>query len=771
MSIIPTFPGVYIQEIPSGVKTITGVATSIAAFIGYTEQGVTTPVHIFSLSDYERAFGGLTLDSPLSYAVTQFFQNGGSEAYVVRVASGAASATLTLNGTNGNAGIVVTAISPGNAGNLLQLDIDYNTANPQSLFNMTVTQYVNRNGQLAPGAVETYRNLSLNNASPTYFYSAIHGISNLIDVGLDGGVNFAAATGTSTSGSIPPASLAGAFWANPSNLTVSIDGAAPTQVQIAGGNAVTDLASAANQLALSLQGTGPNPPTTAAHAATNTIVITSGQPSQRSSIRVLSSPAPDAAPVLRLGVANGGMEIEGASVYRPMQNGTAGGALPNPLPAFAANGTIGINVKQAGVANPLNGANPIAIQLWTNAPPANNDDLLTAINAAFAATANPLLARGRAEIDTAADGTKFLRILPGNPNPNVWFGFVDAGADTTAASLNLIGGASRNFGHYALGSGAAVAGITSVAAATVGANGTPPAALADFGDPSAKTGIYGLDNVDIFNIMCLPDVGDVLTLAPVYPQALAYCILRRAMMIIDPPSSVVDIPHAQTWLAGLDSGLTSSNAAAYFPRFVGSDPLNNTTHQFPNCGALAGIWARTDANRGVWKAPAGTEAQIGGATGLSYRMNNQENGVLNPLGLNCLRTFPVYGTVVWGARTMRGADALDDDYKYIPVRRLALFLEESLYRGTQWVVFEPNDEPLWAQIRLAVGSFMHDMFRKGAFAGQTPKEAYFVKCDDETTIPYDQDNGRVNIIVGYAPLRPAEFVIIQIQQIVSAGPT
>src|SRR5215469_1069838 len=201
MPVLTTYPGVYIQEIPSGVHTITGVATSIAAFIGYTEQGVLTPVHIFSLSDYERAFGGLTLDSPLSYAVTQFFQNGGTEAYVVRVASGAQSAAITLKGTNGP-GIVVTAISPGTAGNLIQLDIDYNTTNPQSLFNMTVTQYVNRSGQLVPGTLETYRNLSMNNANPTYFWFAIHGISNLIDVGLDSGVDFSHLSGTSTSGVI-----------------------------------------------------------------------------------------------------------------------------------------------------------------------------------------------------------------------------------------------------------------------------------------------------------------------------------------------------------------------------------------------------------------------------------------------------------------------------------------------------------------------------------------------------------------------------------------
>lgn len=161
--------------------------------------------------------------------------------------------------------------------------------------------------------------------------------------------------------------------------------------------------------------------------------------------------------------------------------------------------------------------------------------------------------------------------------------------------------------------------------------------------------------------------------------------------------------------------------------------------------------ARTDSQRGVWKAPAGTDAALSGAQGLETVLNDAENGALNPLGINCLRSFPVTGQVVWGARTLRGADQLADEYKYIPVRRLALFIEESLYRGTQWVVFEPNDEPLWSQIRLNIGAFMQNLFRQGAFQGRTPREAYFVKCDKETTTQSDIDLGIVNIHVGFAP--------------------
>jgi len=207
------------------------------------------------------------------------------------------------------------------------------------------------------------------------------------------------------------------------------------------------------------------------------------------------------------------------------------------------------------------------------------------------------------------------------------------------------------------------------------------------------------------------------------------------------------------------------NVAIYFPRLRLADPLNEgRLGSFAPCGAIAGIVARTDAQRGVWKAPAGIEASFSGVQEFTYSLTDGENGLLNPLGLNCLRSFPVAGNLVWGARTLVGADLLASEWKYLPVRRTALFLEESLYRGTQWVVFEPNDEPLWAQIRLNIGAFMQNLFRQGAFQGRSPREAYIVKCDRETTTQNDINLGIVNILVGFAPLKPAEFVVIRIQQ-------
>ena len=182
------------------------------------------------------------------------------------------------------------------------------------------------------------------------------------------------------------------------------------------------------------------------------------------------------------------------------------------------------------------------------------------------------------------------------------------------------------------------------------------------------------------------------------------------------------------------------------------------------CGAVAGVWAATDSSRGVWKAPAGTAATITGITDFTVQVDDGESGTLNPLAVNGLRTMPAVGPVVWGARTTVGADQAPNQWKYLPVRRLALYIEESLRRGTQWAVFEPNDEPLWSSLRLNVTTFMQGLFRQGAFEGTTPAQAYLVQCDANNNPQAQIDLGIVNILVGFAPLYPAEFVIINIQQ-------
>jgi hypothetical protein len=310
-----------------------------------------------------------------------------------------------------------------------------------------------------------------------------------------------------------------------------------------------------------------------------------------------------------------------------------------------------------------------------------------------------------------------------------------------------------------------------------GNDGNNLTAATYLGDPSLETGLYLLKKTTIFNLLCippdqrfLPGVPDVDLDPMVRQAAAAFCTERRAFYIVDPPSAwsrlaaqgqIARIDPETLGIIGEMNGMeVARNAAVYFPRIVKEDILMKSQPAvFAPCGAIAGVIAATDVARGVWKAPAGTDAGIGGILKFEVPLNQDDVGRLNPLGINCLWSLPTIGPVVWGARTLRGADAFEDAYKYIPVRRLALFIEESLYRGTQWAVFEPNDEALWSGLRLAAGSFLAGLARQGAFYD------YAVKCDSTTTTPDDIGLGIVNLLVQIAPVDPAEFVVIQIQQV------
>jgi phage tail sheath protein FI len=206
----------------------------------------------------------------------------------------------------------------------------------------------------------------------------------------------------------------------------------------------------------------------------------------------------------------------------------------------------------------------------------------------------------------------------------------------------------------------------------------------------------------------------------------------------------------------------------YFPWLTTVDPTGAPEPKLvPPSGFVTGLYARLDGRRGVWKAPAGTEANVGGATGLAASISDTEQGSLNPIGVNVIRFFPASGIVVWGARTL--ARQSDPEYRYVPVRRFAIFLERSIYNGIQWAVFEPNDEDLWASLRLNIGAFMMNLFRESAFQGDTPSKAFFVKCDAETNPQEQIDAGIVTVLVGFAPLKPAEFVVIKISQKTAEG--
>jgi Bacteriophage tail sheath protein len=360
-----------------------------------------------------------------------------------------------------------------------------------------------------------------------------------------------------------------------------------------------------------------------------------------------------------------------------------------------------------------------------------------------------------------------LSLNPTDPQGRYVLNVLQENSQLISASMGTPALTITNTGGVPTSPKASTSGMIGLNASVPGDDGTvlnPGNTAGDFetalnSNPTATGGgVHLLDKVPIFNLLCVPGEGTASTISDLQ----AYCFNLRAFLIVDSQSTDT-FKTLQNGPNGI-TGKNAINSALYFPWVNQFDPISKVTRSFPPCGFVAGLYAATDTARGVWKAPAGVDAGLTGESGLAVVLTNAQNGTLNQQAVNCLRNFPIYNDVIWGARTLRGNDQVGSDWKYVPIRRLALFLESSLYNGTQWVVFEPNDERLWGQIRLNVGAFMQGLFLQGAFQGTSPQQAYFVKCDAENNPQSSIDMGIVNVLVGFAPLYPAEFVVIQIQQ-------
>jgi len=317
---------------------------------------------------------------------------------------------------------------------------------------------------------------------------------------------------------------------------------------------------------------------------------------------------------------------------------------------------------------------------------------------------------------------------------------------------------------------------------------TLPASVANVLNPSDFLGVFqadsALDKVQVFNLLLTPGIVNNAILS----EALAFAEGKLAFFIMDPPildvadgsvgasntNWVGDFLGSSTGDSGANIAPQSPNGALYFPYLQADNPVtglptNAAGNPFtlPPSGYVAGIFAATDSSRGVWKAPAGLATTLLGTTGVvpSGVMTDTRQGVLNSIGVNCIRSFPGAGTVVFGARTLVSANTAYQQWMYVPVRRTALFIEQTLKANLTWAIFEPNDTPLWVAIRQSISGFMLSLFNQGAFAGETPSDAFQVKCDSTTTTPADQALGIVNIVVAFAPLRPAEFVVVKIAQL------
>jgi hypothetical protein len=650
-----TYPGVYVTEIPSSVRPIASVSTSIGAFIDFFAEGDTTrAVQIFGMADFERYFGGIDPDSKASYQIAQFFLNGGPSAWIVRVAPGAVSAAISSQSAAAGLSITTTAATPGAWGNALRVSVDP-VVDPatgkasDSLFDLYVSRYASASDTGPPITSEKYLGVSVDPASSRYVVSVVNEASQLVTVRADVSPTPLPEYSGTVGGSIDTSKSWDNYNTQTFTVTIGSDTFTPKFVGAATGD--KDLRNLRAGIERAIRLSGASDPRIA--GATVTLI---GDRLQFE----LGRRSPKYNPTDVMGIS--GTNTIVAAMGFSATTGTAN----------VQEYMLGSTVTKGGQKPPTNGV---------------GDD-------------GPRL-RAMTATDTAA---------------------------FTAAVI---------------------------------------------GDPVAKTGLYALEDVDLFNLLSLPvaveldaSVATPTNFTAIMSHAVPYCEQRRAFMLVDIPASIDTPQKVQDWVDSNASAIKSANTAVYFPRVELPDPENEfRLGTFGASGTLAGIYARTDTDRGVWKAPAGIDAVLRGVGALDYRLTDAENGVLNPLGIDCLRVFPIYGQVAWGARTTLGADAMASEWKYVPIRRLALMIEESLFRGTKWVVFEPNDEPLWAKIRQNVGAFMMTLFRQGAFQGGTPDKAFYVKCDGETTTAADRNLGIVNIEVGFAPLKPAEFVVLKIQQI------
>jgi phage tail sheath protein FI len=685
-----TYPGVYIEEISSGQHSITGVATSIAAFIGYTNVGpVNEAVMVESWAEYETLFGGMIPGVYLGYAVYQFFLNGGSQAYIVRLCNTDSSqGAVAVSASAQIGGMTISANNPGGWGNNLAVSITgINAVN--ATFNLQVFELT---GTGTLRLVESYTNLSIDPTSASYALTVINNDSDYIAVTAGA---LATLPGPSAAYYSVTGTIAGTITKGD---TVSQAGSGATGVVVVAPTAASPV--------MIVQITSGTVETTNSGDIWNDTTAGLGNSLTQSAL-------PTSAMALISGAITGGPFTAGETVTQQQSSSSATaicvGSTPSTLPAELA--TPGL-LLLAG----LSGAPANSFNQWKGS---SSSAICSPIGAPVPTSAVPF-----ATVSGYTQGADGITLAPDSSVSTIRAAFLEQLLNTKPGL-------------------------------------TPPV-----------SGISLLANIPIFNLLCVPGECDLAAVSVLQ----AYCAANRAFLIVDAAQNAI----LGTGTNGLSAtgpsdsagdslvNPSAANSAFYFPWVQAPDPMAGfRPAYFPPCGFVAGIYAATDATRGVWKAPAGIDASLTGALGLQFILNDLQNGTLNVLGINCLRQFPNFGNVTWGARTIAGSDALGSQWKYVPIRRLALFLESSLYQGTQWAVFEPNAEALWGQVRLAIGSFLQGLFLKGAFAGTTPQQAYFVKCDADNNPSTSQALGILNISVGFAPLYPAEFVVLQIQQIMS----
>lgn len=755
-------PGVYIEEVSSGVRPIEGVSTSTAAFIGKAEMGaLNKAVLVTSLQEYQTKYGGFLNGFYLSHSVMQFFNNGGKKCYVVRIAgSGAAAAEIVLKDRQTVAvkTITIRAANEGAWGNKLDVVIAAGTGDPDNEFSISV--YKDRSDLTPPKTpllLETLDNLSMDKTAGNYVQKVVAANSQYITVEVDAANLANAGAGTSRSGRQAVgegsallgltggvAAASGASW-NGNPVAVGVDPPADSR-----------------SFKISINGETAKEVTLPANVSTGAALA----PAIQTAVRALVATSPANQP----GYTNFTATFDGTNRF-VLTSGMGGGSVA-VTPSTIAKLTLPAGTYKFVIT--VNGDGPHEVTFTIPAgPAATPDEVRLAIRTAVRALTPKRFANAAAftNFEVTYENTSnnasnpSLLLQSGAAGTNSTVRVENASSNNVATTLKLgatntgkeIGGTatlrpadSSSPTQYHLGDAVVGGNVSSILA---GDDGLTPGAQ-DF-----KNGLPALDVIRDFSILAIPGIYDLDVVA----SGVNYCTQRIDCFFIGDLSPTDDtVPEAQTFVNGLT--VKSSYGAVYYPWLKMGDPTGATTLPMlaPPSGFVAGMYARIDSRRGVWKAPAGTEANVGGAIGLGADTTDVQQDFLNPIGVNVIRSFPASGIVIWGARTL--ATRSDPEWRYIPVRRTAIYLEQSIYNGIQWAVFEPNDDPLWSALRLNITSFMMLQFRAGAFQGRTPTEAFFVQCDSKTTTQADIDAGVVNILVGFAPLKPAEFVVLKLSQ-------
>ena len=765
-----SYPGVYIREIASGVRPIAGVATSIGMFVGMTKRGpLNEPTRVFGVKQFEDIFSADSSLGELPDQVRQFFLNGGNQCFIVRTANSAQESTVGLTNAAGDLVLTLTSRDAGLDSNRIRASVDYNTVASESSFNLTVYgERFEADGTAVAEATEVFPDVRMNAAGPRFVKTIVEQGSRLV-----GTVDLADAT-VAAAATLPAFSASASLFADATAAQTAIE-TAITAANPAGGTIgrLRIKVGAAPWLTIQLDSTG-GITLGAVESAINTslgqhtaVTVAVTVPTADGPLRFTASEAGhdvlidpalqrDIAGALGLGEAQGGVEVSSFAAA-----GRAPAALVSGLDGAAAGDLAALlgfaaadkaTLTDLGVTNVRPFTVPLAsiaypapagtMQEGTQSPANSLNNVRENLQAIAIA-----LSAGSSDWRAEAQGMRLVLVPTfGDATAGTGAGFTSANPD-----LSAVGGIFNG-----------ITGRSAAAPFTGGSDGSMPQ------DADYRRAFDEIDRkVDLFNILCLPksaeDTGTPTLLSTQWAAASVFALQKRAFLIVDPdPRGLATPDDVVTHVNSLRRGVVKDHSAVYWPLVTIS--ANGVRKTIASCGSMAGVYARTDANRGVWKAAAGLEADLRGVLAVGTPLSDQQNGVLNPKAINAIRSFN--GSInIWGARTNDGFDGTaNPDFRYVPVRRFTLFIAESLYRGLQWAVFEPNDEPLWAQMRTSIGSFMNNLFRRGAFAGRTASDAYFVKVDSETTTQNDINLGIVNALVGFAPLKPAEFIVITLQQ-------